>query len=98
MELELGGFVRLVLPWFGLNIITSGLSFINIRLDKEQYILLLNALHVLLVVGSILYSVQVGMTEWEALTLFVWAKVAYLALSILVMVYFVHSSKREPSS
>ena len=38
------------------------------------------------------------MTEWEALTLFVWAKVAYLALSILVMVYFVHSSKREPSS
>ena len=95
---ELGVFVRLVLPWFGLNIITSGLSFINIRLDKEQYILLLNALHVLLVVGSILYSVQVGMTEWEALTLFVWAKVAYLALSILVMVYFVHSSKREPSS
>jgi len=89
--MELGQFMRILIIWFGLNFTTSCLAFISYRLKKQKAMLVLDAIHFCLVVGSILYGVYGGFTEFETLKLFVTGKVCFFILNIIAMIYFVRS-------
>jgi O-antigen/teichoic acid export membrane protein len=85
--------------WYALNFVTSSLSFINFRLHKQRAMLLLDALHFALAVGSILWAFDQGMDEWGTLVYLVWAKIIYFAVNICASVYFVSTYEfQEPAA
>lgn len=82
-------FLRLLSFWFALNFITGSLSFINYRLKKQKAMFLLDALHFVLVVGSILFAVKNGWSEMETVFALVVAKVVFFSLNIFASIFFV---------
>jgi len=91
---ELGGFIKLLIFWFGLNFVTSCLAFINYRLKKQKQMLFLDSLHLVIVVSSICFGFFNGYSEWETLQWFVLGKIIFFLINIGAMVYFVLSSSK----
>lgn len=83
------GFLKLLSFWYALNFITSSLSFINFRLKKQKAMLWLDAFHLFIVVGSIIFAYKSGWNEMETVFALVIAKVVFFCLNIFASIFFV---------
>ena len=85
--------VRLLVPWFALNFVASGLGSMFHRVQKPRWITALDALHLLVVsIGWWLgtqYPSWFGGSEWGALVGIVQAKCAYYVVNIAVLIFAV---------
>lgn len=86
-------FLKVLCWWFALNFISSSLSFINHRLQKQEAMFALDLLHFILVVGTICWCCYSGMDAMATLTWFVIAKVVFFTINIFATVLFVSNNK-----
>lgn len=86
-------FLKVLCWWFALNFVSSSLSFINHRLQKQEAMLLLDLLHFILVVGTICWCFYSGMDAMATLTWFVIAKVVFFTINIFASVLFVSNNQ-----
>jgi len=86
-------FLKVLCWWFALNFISSSLSFINHRLQKQEAMFVLDLLHFILVVGTICCCFYLGMDAIATLTWFVIAKVVFFTINIFASVLFVSNNK-----
>ena len=86
-------FLKILCWWFALNFISSSLSFINHRLQKQEAMFVLDLLHFILIVGTICWCFYLGMDAMATLTWFVIAKVVFFTINIFASVLFVSKNK-----
>ena len=85
--------VRLLVPWFALNFVASGLGSMFHRVQKPRWITALDALHLLVVAAGwwlgTYFPAWFGGNEWGALVGIVQAKCAYYVVNIAVLIFAV---------
>jgi O-antigen/teichoic acid export membrane protein len=90
-------YLRILSFWFALNFAISSLSFIFNRLHLQWYTLVIDAVHFLAVVIAFAFAYHKGMNEIDAVKAMVWAKVIYLSINILAVVYFLNRNIKKTS-
>lgn len=81
-------YIKILSFWFALNFVTSNLATITYRIGMQRAGFFLDALHFVMVMGSVYYAHWAGMTEWQATHVLVLAKVIYFVLNIVVVIAF----------
>jgi O-antigen/teichoic acid export membrane protein len=92
-------YLRMLSFWYALNFVTSSLSFIVLRIQMQRIGLVLDALHFVIIFGSIIAAHYYHCSEIEAVKWLVIAKVLYFAINILTIQWQLHRyvNKFRPS-
>jgi lipopolysaccharide exporter len=86
-------YCRVISVWLGVWFISSSLSFIYLRLQRQHLMLFMDVLHVVIIyVGFHMGRISTG-TALGALWGFTWAQVSFYVMAILLAIYFIRTSK-----
>jgi O-antigen/teichoic acid export membrane protein len=89
-------YLRILSYWYALNFAISSLSFIFNRLKLQWYTLVIDAIHFVSVVAAFAIAYHNHLDELGAVRSMVIAKVIYLTLNILAVIYFLNRNIRKP--
>jgi O-antigen/teichoic acid export membrane protein len=85
--------LKILVFGFAVSFVTSSLSFIYIRLDKQKIMLLFDVLHLLLVWASITWAYNYFGTFKETLIVYTIAQVVYYLIAFIAAIFFIKRSK-----
>lgn len=87
-------YLKILSYWYALNFVIGTLSFILYRLQLQLYTLLVDIFHFLIVIAAFWFAYSTGMDEIAAVKAMVWAKVIYLVINGLAVIYFLDRNCR----
>lgn len=85
--------LKILVFGFAVSFVTSSLSFIYIRLDKQKLMLIFDIFHLLLVWASITWAYNYFGTFKETLIVYTIAQVVYYVIAFIAAILFIKRSK-----
>jgi len=83
-------YLKILSYWYALNFVIGTLSFIFYRLQLQWYTLIVDIFHFVIVIAAFWFAWSHGMNELQAVKAMVWAKVIYLFLNGIAVIYFLN--------
>ena len=86
-------YCRVISVWLGVWFVSSSLSFIYLRLQRQRLMLIMDALHVVMIYAGFHLGRQYDGTALSALWGFTYAQVAFYLMAIGLAIVFIKTSK-----
>lgn len=78
-------YLRILSFWFGLNFVSSSLSFISYRLNLQRFTFFMDLLHLVLMLASVQGAWWLGMSDYQAVIALSATKVFYFSVYFLMV-------------